>query len=1486
MNTVERLVGGQATDIITGPNVATTWTIEAAHLNAVAQGLQIIGFEQLNAGTANDLFTVLALPTWALSLNAGTGSDTLDFSQLTNAISVNMVTLNATGFNSVAGIEIFTGSSAADTLTGWNAVTTWTFGADGALTTGVYRFNNFENLAAGTASDTLAGPNVATNWLLTGATSGQISQSGRSLNFNGIEIASGGTDRDVFQVGATATSTPSLRGNGGVDQLDFSLRSTAATVNLSNSTATSTGGFTTIEEFKGSTAADTIVGSNVATTWNLNNDYRGTTGATSFDGFELIQGGTAVDTFNIAAGIANGTGINGGAGIDVVTYAAWTTSIQVDLGGGTATGLAGINAIEQIIGGAAVDVLKGPNAATAWSLPTSNSGTFTGGSFSAVEEVWGGNQADTFTIGSLTIAIKVVGGLGTDLLVGFNGANSWELTGANQGKLNTNLLFDSIESLRGGTLVDSFLVGDAAANFASIDGRTGVDSINYSARTAGVSVDLQTGAATATASLLGVESITGSSLPDTVIGRNLATTWSFTATGQLLVSGFTLTGFDIAQGGTLADTLAGLNVASTWSVFSDRVVAVTQGLELRGFEQLNTGTAVDTFNVLAIPTWTLGINAGTGTDSINYSQISTPVSVNLAAVNATGFSSVAGVELFHGSSAVDSVTGPNTANTWALNNDGALFTGVYGFSNFDNLFAGTASDTLNGPNLPTNWSFSGATSGQSSFAGRTFGFSGVEIISGGTDRDVFQIGATATSTPSLRGNAGVDQLDFSLRNTATTVNLVSLTATGTGGFTTIEEFKGSTASDTLVGPNVATTWNLANDYRGAFGTSSFDGFESILGGTAVDTFNIPASITNGSAINGGTATDVVSYAAWTTPVQIDLAAATATGLAGITAVEQIIGGTALDTLKGYNAATSWTVTGTNAGTFTGGSFSNIEVVQGGTLTDNFTAGSLTATIRILGGLGVDSVIGFNGTNTWDLNGANQGRLNTNLLFEEIESLRGGTVIDTLLIGDSASNFVTIDGNSGIDTANYSSRTSGIAVNLQTGSAPATTTLVGFEAIVGTSLADSVVGRNQNNGWSFSASGQLLVGGVTLTGFESAQGGTLIDTITGPNTANQWTVSSGNGGQLTSSLANLTFSGFESVTGNTQADNFKLLNGGSLSGTVNLSTGTDILDLNAITDAIDVLDQATGRSVPGRIGSILGVETYLGNNNAGTRLIGNQVATGWGITLTGGVLYTGSTFTGFPNVVSGSLVDTITGSTVNTAWVVNGANQAAVTTAGVTINFSGIENLTGGVARDDFRILPTGSLSGNISGAGGINSIDYSAWTTGVNVNLSQTTNGNATGVTGLLSNFRIVIGGSGNDNLLGHGTLPNVLVGNAGNDQLTGGSGRDILIGGTGTDTLSGLAGEDLLIAGRTSHDQSANGLNDIYNEWNSARAFATRIANLRGTENGTRSNGTTFLNLDTVFSDPELDVLTGGAGADWFWADDNEITDFTATGPTADTKR
>jgi Ca2+-binding RTX toxin-like protein len=228
----------------------------------------------------------------------------------------------------------------------------------------------------------------------------------------------------------------------------------------------------------------------------------------------------------------------------------------------------------------------------------------------------------------------------------------------------------------------------------------------------------------------------------------------------------------------------------------------------------------------------------------------------------------------------------------------------------------------------------------------------------------------------------------------------------------------------------------------------------------------------------------------------------------------------------------------------------------------------------------------------------------------------------------------------------------------------------------------------------------------------------------------------------------------------------------------------------------------------------------------------------------------------------------------------------VTASGVTTNYTGVENLVGGIGRDDFRVLSNASLSGNLSGAGGINSIDYSDWTSGVIVNLAQTTNGNASGIAGLLSNFSIVMGGSGNDILTGNSTLPNVLVGNAGNDQLTGGSMRDVLIGGTGADTLSGLAGEDLLIAGRTAHDQNANSLNDIYNEWNSARTFAARIANLRGPGSPSRSNGNTFLNLDTIFSDPELDVLTGGANSDWFWSDDNEITDFTGTGTTPDVKR
>ncbi|NUQ63575.1 MAG: hypothetical protein HUU20_13955 [Pirellulales bacterium] len=121
-------------------------------------------------------------------------------------------------------------------------------------------------------------------------------------------------------------------------------------------------------------------------------------------------------------------------------------------------------------------------------------------------------------------------------------------------------------------------------------------------------------------------------------------------------------------------------------------------------------------------------------------------------------------------------------------------------------------------------------------------------------------------------------------------------------------------------------------------------------------------------------------------------------------------------------------------------------------------------------------------------------------------------------------------------------------------------------------------------------------------------------------------------------------------------------------------------------------------------------------------------------------------------------------------------------------------------------------------------------------------------------------GGAGHDRLKG-GAGHDVLLGGADDDLMVGGSGRDLLIGGFGADRIVGNADDDILIAGRTSHDTNPAALDAIMDEWTRTGADATyeqRIA-----------LALALLNSGTVWSDGDVDILTGSAGLDWFWFDE-----------------
>jgi hypothetical protein len=151
-------------------------------------------------------------------------------------------------------------------------------------------------------------------------------------------------------------------------------------------------------------------------------------------------------------------------------------------------------------------------------------------------------------------------------------------------------------------------------------------------------------------------------------------------------------------------------------------------------------------------------------------------------------------------------------------------------------------------------------------------------------------------------------------------------------------------------------------------------------------------------------------------------------------------------------------------------------------------------------------------------------------------------------------------------------------------------------------------------------------------------------------------------------------------------------------------------------------------------------------------------------------------------------DTLIGPAADSTWHITGQDSGNVG----DVNFSGVENLTGAADNEDTFIFADGGIiSGVIDGGGGsgTNTLDYSDYTSDMAVDLGA---GAATGAGGIL-NIQNVIGGAGNDALVGDGAA-NSLIGGPGNDTLTGGLGSDTLDGGDGADTLAETRNANIIL--------------------------------------------------------------------------------------------
>jgi len=353
---------------------------------------------------------------------------------------------------------------------------------------------------------------------------------------------------------------------------------------------------------------------------------------------------------------------------------------------------------------------------------------------------------ETFIIDpAVSKVVSVNGGFGNDSIIGPAATTLWTITGANRGTgdtTGTDFDFQNVENLLGGVGADTFVFTAAGSLAGGVDGRGGLDTLDFSARAA------------TTIQLLGL-----SPAPTGVDGFV-----GVTGSGGPIGSGFTnINGFVGAQFG-LGDVLITPDTAGvfTHNGAGGTYVDVTTGqtLTYTGIDVLTGGAANDTFNVRTI-TSALTIDGGAGDDVVTVAADAPAaaadrgvVTANLLVLGGGG----ADTFRFNGTSADENVTarvaGPNTADVLGLGLPAGVTVGFGSLESF--LFDGRG-----GTNSFTALDISDTSLGTPTDPGSGIVYGPTGPTGGGARINGVTVGATAVGLFTVNGdpdNSGDDDV--------------------------------------------------------------------------------------------------------------------------------------------------------------------------------------------------------------------------------------------------------------------------------------------------------------------------------------------------------------------------------------------------------------------------------------------------------------------------------------------------------------------------------------------------------------------------------------------------------------------------------------------------------------------------------------------------------------------------------------------------------
>jgi Ca2+-binding RTX toxin-like protein len=793
------------------------------------------------------------------------GYDILDYSGFDQGITISEVEGTVRDANGIigqisaiqgVGFEEYRGTAFDDVLiaASGDAVALHGNGGNDRLVGGT----NAELLDGGAGIDTASYANstvaVTVDLRLSGAQVSAGDANGDTLT--GIENLTGSIHNDSLHGDAGTNvliggaGADALVGGGGIDTAEYSASPAGVTVDLV--LGTGHGGdaegdtLTGIENITGSALADHLSGD---------------------AGVNVLLGGAGDDTLRGGAGADH---LDGGAGSDFANYQDSAAAVTVDLlahtnSGGDAQGDT-LTSIENLVGSAFSDKLTGDGLDNTLTGGAGNDGLVGGGG--ADHLVGGDGLLDVASYSDSTVAVTVDLSLGTghggdaegDTLSGIEGLDGSAFDDSLIGDGGTNLLAGEMgdDRLVGGAgddaLIgdsdlsadngDDVLVGGAGADqlygdFPGGSGDTGIDTADYSASAAGVTVDLISG---------------------TGLGGD-------------------------AQGDTLfqIDNLVG-------SAFADHLTGDANANGLSGGagnDTLRGGAGAD------------ALDGGDGSDFANYQGSATAVTVDLLAHTNSGGDAqgdtLTSIENLYGSSNDDHLSGDDGRNVIGGENGNDVLVGngggdaMNGEAGNDSLDGGDGNDRLvGGAGIDL---IHGGTGNDSIDAGsendQVFGDAGNDSLYGGTGDDQIDGGdgndvlEGAAGADALTGGVGSDTASYASSATGVTVSLAG--GTGTGGdaegdtLTGIENLAGSAQADHLTGDETAnalsggtgddvlTGGSGADLLRGGAGNDSFTytgiadstvtaaGKDTIVDFTTGDHIDLSAIDADGNEANGDTA---------------------------------------------------------------------------------------------------------------------------------------------------------------------------------------------------------------------------------------------------------------------------------------------------------------------------------------------------------------------------------------------------------------------------------------------------------------------------------------------------------------------------------------------------------------------------------------------------------------------------------------------------------